>query len=58
VSAVQHNLKYAYHYKISVDGYFGAKMVAVVKAFQKKFKLTQDGIVGPNTWNALVVDET
>ena len=57
VSGVQHNLKFAYGYKISVDGYFGAKMVTVVKAFQKRFKLTQDGIVGANTWNALIVNE-
>lgn len=33
-----------------VDGIFGAQTEAAVKAFQKQFNLTQDGIVGNGTW--------
>ena len=36
-----------------VDGKFGAKTEAKVKAFQKKHKLTADGIVGKDTAHAL-----
>lgn len=38
----------------SVDGSFGPKVLAAVKNFQKKDGLTQDGIVGANTWKALL----
>lgn len=37
-----------------VDGSFGAKTEEAVKAFQKKHNLTVDGVVGPQTWNAIV----
>lgn len=36
-----------------VDGEFGSKAEAEVKAFQKARKLKEDGIVGPNTWREL-----
>ena len=36
-----------------VDGIFGAKTEAAVKRFQKDRGLTQDGIIGPNTWNEI-----
>lgn len=36
-----------------VDGIFGAKTLAKVKAYQKSKKLYQDGIVGKNTAHAL-----
>jgi peptidoglycan hydrolase-like protein with peptidoglycan-binding domain len=59
VSAVQHNLRFAYGFKtLMVSGTFGGQTNKDVKAFQKRFKLTQDGIVGANTWNALIVHET
>ena len=59
VSAVQHNLHFAYGFKgLMVSGTFGGTTLKDVKAFQKRFKLTQDGIVDANTWNALIVHET
>lgn len=35
---------------LTVDGVFGAKMTSTVKAFQKQFNLTADGVVGRQTW--------
>lgn len=37
-----------------VDGIFGSRTEASVRAFQSIFGLTPDGIVGPGTWYALV----
>ena len=36
-----------------VDGIFGANTESAVKRFQKDFGLTQDGIVGPKTWDKI-----
>jgi hypothetical protein len=36
-----------------VDGVFGSDTTKKVKAFQSSVSLTADGIVGPNTWDAL-----
>ena len=38
----------------SVDGVFGSRTENAVKAFQRIFNLTPDGIVGPATWYAIV----
>ena len=40
---------------VAVDGVFGPKTEAAVKAFQKKEKISVDGIVGPVTWRRLFV---
>ncbi len=38
----------------SVDGIFGSRTEASVRAFQQIFGLTPDGVVGPATWYELV----
>ena len=38
----------------AVDGVFGSRTEATVRAFQDIFDLTPDGIVGPATWYAIV----
>jgi len=40
---------------VTVDGVFGPKTEAAVKAFQTSKGLSANGIVGPETWTALVV---
>ena len=52
VKTLQTKLK-AKGYSLSVDGDFGTKTENAVKDFQKKNKLTADGIVGPKTWSLL-----
>ncbi|MFI8186988.1 peptidoglycan-binding protein [Actinacidiphila glaucinigra] len=53
VVAVQHLLTARGH-AVKADGAFGSRTAAAVRAFQKARKLRADGIVGPNTWNALL----
>jgi peptidoglycan hydrolase-like protein with peptidoglycan-binding domain len=38
----------------SLDGVFGAETERAVRAFQTENDLTVDGIVGRNTWQALL----
>jgi V8-like Glu-specific endopeptidase len=38
---------------LAMDGIFGAKTLAAVRAFQRSRGLTVDGVVGPLTWGAL-----
>ena len=40
---------------VAVDGIFGPRTEAAVKAFQQSRGLAADGIVGPQTWSRLVV---
>jgi peptidoglycan hydrolase-like protein with peptidoglycan-binding domain len=40
--------------KLSADGIYGEDTENAVKAFQKDFGLTVDGIIGQGTWNSIV----
>ncbi|HUA31002.1 MAG TPA: peptidoglycan-binding protein [Streptosporangiaceae bacterium] len=58
VAAVQFELRFVYGYKfVKVDGKFGQQTLWAVRLFQKRFHLFPDGVVGPRTWNALVIHE-
>lgn len=52
VTALQRDLDRA-GATLVVDGIFGPKTAAAVRAFQAAHGLDQDGIVGPKTWGAL-----
>lgn len=49
IKEVQTRLKKWGYYTGSVDGINGPKTISAVKKFQKKYGLTQDGVVGPLT---------
>lgn len=53
VRAAQTQLN-VYGHGLKVDGEFGPTTDAAVKAFQKRYGLVVDGLVGPKTWVALV----
>jgi hypothetical protein len=42
---------------LKTDGMFGPKTEARVRQVQERFELAVDGIIGPNTWTALVTEE-
>ncbi|MDT7580486.1 MAG: hypothetical protein QOK35_1750 [Pseudonocardiales bacterium] len=54
VPTLQHLLR-ARNHPVAVDGIFGPKTDAAVRAFQMDAHLAVDGIVGPDTWSALIV---
>ena len=54
VRAVQVLLRNKYGYNITVDGDFDPQTANAVKDFQSMHNLSVDGIVSPNTWQALV----
>ena len=54
VKTLQYLLRERGH-TVTVDGIFGPKTDAAVRAFQHSAHLAVDGIVGPNTWSALIV---
>lgn len=49
VTALQTRLKYEGVYSGPITGFFGAQTYAGVKAYQKKYKIDQLGVVGPST---------
>ena len=38
---------------VSVDGIYGSSTAVAVRAFQRRYGLTVDGVVGRTTWNAI-----
>ncbi len=54
VRQLQHQLR-RWGYSIPTDGQFGSRTDAIVRDFQRKRGLGDDGIVGSKTWNALLV---
>lgn len=56
VKTIQKKLKNWGYYSGKVDGIFGAKTKEAVKYFQRKNKLTADGIVGNKTLSALGIE--
>jgi peptidoglycan hydrolase-like protein with peptidoglycan-binding domain len=53
VRRVQKRLTLAGYDTGGVDGIFGARTEQGVKALQRDAGLTEDGIVGPKTWDAI-----
>ena len=39
---------------VAIDGIFGANTKAAVEAYQRQYKLSVDGVVGPKTWDKLL----
>lgn len=55
VPTLQHLLRARGH-TVAVDGDFGPLTNTAVRAFQRQKALAADGIVGPLTWGALIVE--
>lgn len=53
VKLAQYLLNY-YGYDLATDGVFGAGTLRAVQSLQQNNELTVDGIIGRNTWNALL----
>jgi hypothetical protein len=53
VKAIQEQLNVKGFGPLKIDGDFGAYTLADVEAFQKANHLSMDGVVGPQTWDAL-----
>lgn len=54
VFAIQYLLR-AHGYDLTPDGIFGPQTKARVEDFQTQEGLAKDGIVGPDTWSALII---
>lgn len=57
VYAIQHLLR-SHGYELAVDGIFGSETRQQVMNFQLAKSLSTDGIVGPQTWTALIQGKT
>ena len=53
VTQLQQDLKQLGYYYADITGNFGTKTEAAVKAFQKAYKLNDDGVAGASTLNAI-----
>jgi peptidoglycan hydrolase-like protein with peptidoglycan-binding domain len=54
VLAAQYLLQ-AHNISLAADGIFGSGTAAAVRSFQASRGLAQDGVIGPQTWGALVL---
>jgi N-acetyl-anhydromuramyl-L-alanine amidase AmpD len=50
----QHHLRYGQGYDIAVDGYYGPETEQATKDFQSNAGITVDGVIGHDTWQALM----
>ncbi|MFN2608279.1 MAG: peptidoglycan-binding protein [Acidimicrobiales bacterium] len=55
IRSLQYLLRQHGHPEVVVDGIFGPRTEAAVRAFQQSRGLVVDGVVGNQTWPALVV---
>jgi peptidoglycan hydrolase-like protein with peptidoglycan-binding domain len=46
----------AHGHTVAVDGVFGSETGAAVRAVQRAKNITDNGIVGPDTWQALLIE--
>jgi peptidoglycan hydrolase-like protein with peptidoglycan-binding domain len=55
IRSLQYLLRHHRHGNVAVDGIFGPITAAAVRAFQQSHGLIVDGVVGNQTWPAIIV---